>query len=201
MRPRSYNRSLHSAFWATASADWRRRMSPAHAVFRLPSTADDGAWAALSVGDEVELTPLHVARFLQAIGNDGIMHTPTVEHAFVDRARAGERVMSAATARRLRDAMRLVVREGTARSASHVLGDARWTLGGKTGSVKSSASGASAGWFAGLLFDEGAAPRYAIVVYLHGGRAGSGDAARVAADLTRLMGGVGAERVPGGTAL
>lgn len=176
-------------FWATASLAWRERMSPARAVLRLPSRDDDAAWAGLGVGQAVEVTPLHVARFLQAVGNDGVMQHPTIEPAYALREDSKQRIMKAATARRMQDAMRTVVREGTARGISSMLHGARWTLGGKTGSARAAESGQVDGWFAGLLFDERAVPRYAVVVYLQGSGPGGGESARFAADITRRLGG------------
>lgn len=177
-------------FWATASVSWRERMSPARAVLSLPSRDDDAAWASLGVGQAVEVTLLHVARFLQAIGNDGVMQQPTTEPAFALRGDSEQRIMKAATAKRLQDAMQAVVRDGTAKGASAMLRGARWTLGGKTGSSRSVDSEQIDGWFAGLLFDESGASRYAVVVYLQGGGPGGGEAAGVAVDITRRLGGV-----------
>jgi beta-lactamase regulating signal transducer with metallopeptidase domain len=170
-----------TAFWATRSADFRERMSPAHG--RL---AVDDTWAAFAVGTPgVQTTPLHVARFLQAIGNDGTVVAPTVDAALAGRD-AGQRLMSAATARRLQNAMLDVVRRGTARAAARALGDSPWRLGGKTGTVPGR-PGETDGWFAGLAFDPDGRARYVVVVRLPGGGPGGGAPARLAAHITRLL--------------
>lgn len=179
-----------STFWASTSATWRARMSPATAWLPLPDPDDDAAWAELALGHpRVRVTPLHLSRLLQAIGNDGVMLRPTVERALAARA-AGDRVMQPSTARRLRDAMRRVVNEGTARGVAPLLADARWSLGGKTGTSQPPGTDRVDGWFVGLLFDEEDAPRYTVVVHLRGGGSGGGAPARLAAALTRELGGV-----------
>ncbi|HEX6036485.1 M56 family metallopeptidase, partial [Longimicrobium sp.] len=143
-----------TAFWATRSADFRARMSPARG-----RVGPGDAWDGFAIGMlDVETTPLHVARFLQAVGNDGTMVAPTVDAALAGRD-AGHPVMSAATARRLQSAMRDVVRRGTGTAAAEALGDAPWTLGGKTGTSPGGA-GETDGWFAGLAFDGAGSARY-----------------------------------------
>jgi hypothetical protein len=178
-----------STFWATASPGWRKGMSPSRAVLRLPSDGDDAGWASLALGAGVELSPLHVARFLQAIGRDGLMRRSTVERRFAMQADTGYRIMSTATAHRLRAAMRDVVQRGTARGTATLLHNARWSLIGKTGTGASHSSERVDGWFTGLLLDETQVPRYAVVVVVHGRGPGSGAAASIAADLTRALGG------------
>jgi beta-lactamase regulating signal transducer with metallopeptidase domain len=178
-----------STFWATVSPAWRERMSPDRMVLRLPADEDDAGWASLALGAGVELSPLHVARFLQAIGHDGLMRRPTIERGFAMQAEAGHRIMSAATAQRLRAAMRDVVQRGTARKTASLLEPARWSLSGKTGTGTSHGSERIDGWFTGLLLDESQVPRYAVVVVVHGRGPGSGAAASIAAELTRALGG------------
>lgn len=178
-----------STFWATASPAWREGMSPNRVVLRLPSDGDDAGWASLALGAGVELSPLHVARFLQAIGRDGLMRRSTVERRFAMQADTGHRIMSTATAQRLRAAMRDVVQSGTARGTASLLQSARWSLIGKTGTATSRGSERVDGWFTGLLLDETQVPRYAVVVVVHGRGPGSGAAASIAADLTRALGG------------
>lgn len=170
-----------TAFWATRSADFRARMSPAQGRVSV-----DDAWDGFATGmPGVRTTPLHVARFLQAIGNEGTMRAPTVDAALAGRD-GGERVMSAGTARRLQAAMLDVVRRGTATAAARALGDSPWTLGGKTGTVAGEAGGTD-GWFAGLAFDRGGRARYVVVVRLPGAGPGGGAPARLAGRITRLL--------------
>jgi cell division protein FtsI/penicillin-binding protein 2 len=170
-----------TAFWATRSAGFRARMSPAQGRMAMGD-----AWAGFAIGTPgVETTPLHVARFLQAIGNDGTMLAPTVDAALAGRD-PGQRRMSAATARRLQEAMLDVVRRGTGRAAADALGDAPWRLGGKTGTANGDAGGTD-GWFAGLAFDGEGRARYVVVVRLPGGGPGGGAPARLAGRITRLL--------------
>lgn len=178
-------------FWATSSSAWRRSMSPEELTVRVPATDDDAGWAALAMGLEVELSPLHIARFLQAIANDGVMLQPTAERRLALARSAGTRVMSAGTAKRLRAAMRRVVATGTASDAQKVLVGSRWSLGGKTGTIPSPRGGREDGWFAGLVFDDQRAPRYVVVVHLIRQGRGGGAAATFAASLTRALGGIG----------
>ena len=176
-------------FWATTSHDWRARMSPGHRAVRVPERGDAAEWADLAIGEGVMLSPLHVARFLQAIGNDGRMRRPTIEEPLAARSDTGERVMRAATAQRLRAAMRAVVQQGSARDVRPLLRQARWSLGGKTGTWRQQAEMPLDGWFAGLLFDEHQVPRYAVVVFVRGKGPGGGASAQIAAELTRVLGG------------
>lgn len=170
-----------TAFWATRSADFRARMSPARG-----RVAVDDAWAGFALGmPGVETTPLHVARFLQAIGNGGTMVAPTVDAALAGRD-AGQRLMSAGTARRLQGAMLEVVRRGTGRAAAEALGPSPWRLGGKTGTA-SGGTGGTDGWFAGLAFDPEGRARYVVVVRLPDGGPGGGAPARLAGRITRLL--------------
>jgi beta-lactamase regulating signal transducer with metallopeptidase domain len=170
-----------TAFWATRSAGFRARMSPAQG-----RVAVDDPWMGFAIGTPgVQTTPLHIARFIQAIGNDGTMVAPTVDAALAGRD-AGQRVMSAATARRLQSAMLDVVRRGTGTAAARALGDSPWRLGGKTGTLPG-ASGATDGWFAGLAFDGEGSARYVVVVRLPGGGPGGGAPARLAGRITRLL--------------
>ncbi len=170
-----------TAFWATRSAAFRAAMSPAHGRVAL-----DGGWGGFSVGTaDVEASPLHVARFLQAIGNGGTMLAPTVDAELAGR-RAGQRVISAGTAHRLQSAMLDVVRRGTGRAAGEALGASPWRLGGKTGTASNGAGGTD-GWFAGLAFDGEGRARYVVVVRLPDGGPGGGAPARLAGAITRLL--------------
>lgn len=134
----------------------------------LPADADDATWGrALSIGeDHVTVTLLQVARLCRAIGAS-------------DAA-----LVTADTARRLRDGMRGAVAHGTASAAAPMLAGTGWQLGGKTGTGPDVVGPTSDGWFAGLAF-EGDQPRLAIAVFVADRGPGGGVAARIAAEVTR----------------
>ncbi|HSU15800.1 M56 family metallopeptidase [Longimicrobium sp.] len=168
------------SFWATTSGGFREPMSPERVGVRLDAPED---WAGVALGaEQVNVTPLHLSRFVQAIGNGGLMLAPTVERAAALAPAAPQRVLTARTAALLREAMLDVVRRGTARGADRALAGTGWTLGGKTGTAPR-AGGAGDGWFAGLAFDRTGAARYSFVVYLPRSGRGGGESARLAAEL------------------
>ena len=183
-------------FWAPSSTTWQRAMAPRVASLRMPARDDATAWAQLALGQRVELTPFHIARFLQAIANDGMMRHPTVARGPAPGARPMRRLVSPETAQRLQAAMRRVVTDGTARDVAATLTDARWSLGGKTATIPSHVGVGHDGWFAGVLFDERRMPRYVVVVQVLGRGRGGGIAATVAAELTRAIGGTSTPRHP-----
>jgi cell division protein FtsI/penicillin-binding protein 2 len=171
------------AFWAGAA---RPGASP-----RRPDVAlgdgDAAGWAALGLGDRtVRVTPLHLSRYVQSIGNGGVMLAPTLDPSVAAAPADGRRVMTAETAARLRSAMLDVVRRGTAVGAARALAGNAWSLGGKTGTL-SRPGRREDGWFAGLAFDASGAPRYSVVVFLPGAGVGGGEPARLAADLTTRL--------------
>jgi cell division protein FtsI/penicillin-binding protein 2 len=136
-------------FWAPSAVP--AATAPLGATVRL---ADDSpaALKELALGMErARVTPLHLSRFLQAVGNGGVMRAPTLAAgpADVTDGRPGRRVMSAATAARLQGAMRQAVDHGTARAAAGTQPGA-WRLGGKTGRRGAAragrGTGGSRGW-------------------------------------------------------
>jgi penicillin-binding protein A len=174
-------------FWASYSDEWRRRMSPPPARIRLGERTSRQEWAQLAIGQgPVDVTPIHISRFLQAIGNEGMMMPPTLEWERVENPVQGERVMQETTAQRLQQAMRETVERGTARSVAPRLRGVGWQLGGKTGTAQIPGR-PDDGWFAGLAFDEQGRPRYTVVVYLQGGGPGGARPAAIAAELTRWL--------------
>lgn len=190
-------RGLETDFWATSSAAWARRMSPPPARIRLSARTDAAEWAQLAIGQgPVDVTVISISRFLQAIGNRGVMLRPTLEWEHAEGEEVG-RIMSEQTAARLQAAMRDVVEEGTARSvAPRLRGLGGWALGGKTGTAQ--VQGApDDGWFAGLIHGPDGAPRFTVVVYLRGGGPGGARPAAVAAEMTRFF----AQRTPPDAAL
>jgi len=173
------------AFWATASAGSRAPASPERPDVRL--AGDESAWVGVGLGTErVHVTPLHVSRFLQAIGNGGLMLAPTVDPAAAAAPAPPRRVLGAETASRLQAAMLDVVRRGTARGAGRALEGTPWHLGGKTG-TSPHAGGDPDGWFVGLVFDRTGAARYSVVVYLPRSGSGGGAAAHLAARLASQL--------------
>jgi beta-lactamase regulating signal transducer with metallopeptidase domain len=175
-----------TTFWATRSPGFRARMSPAPVRVAAAEGGGRGAWAGFATGAaDVRVTPLHVARFVQAIGNDGVGVAPTVDGALA-RAPSGTRLFARETAWRLQGAMLDAVRRGTARGAAEGMAGSPWQLGGKTGTVASDGA-ADDGWFAGLAFDRAERARYVVVVRIPGGGPGGGEPARLAARIARLL--------------
>ena len=188
-------------FWNTSSEGWTSRMTPpqARVLFRKKFNPFD--WAQMAIGQgPVDVTPIAVSRFIQAIGNNGVMLAPTLEQDRLRGAPEGQAVMKPATAAKLQRAMLQVVDSGTAVSVKPVLQNLTWDLGGKTGTADIRRGQRPDGWFAGLMHGPDGQARYTIVVYLQqagqGGRAPAG----VAAALTRFMAtradGPGALRAP-----
>jgi cell division protein FtsI/penicillin-binding protein 2 len=178
-----------SDFWATKNPEWAERMSPPPDRLRISSKTIAHEWALLSIGQgPVDVTVVGITRFIQAIGNGGVMLRPTIEAEVVrERGRGeGERIMKESTARKLQAAMREVARSGTAASASRVLEGLDWTMGGKTGTPEFPGR-PDDGWFAGLAFDPDGQPRYAIAVYLQSGGPGGRLPAGIAAQMTRVL--------------
>lgn len=183
-------------FWRTTSEAWERRMSPAPARIRIKDRYDPLEWAQLAIGQgPVDVTPVAVSRFLQAVGNGGVMMPPTIEAAQVAKPDSGTRVMKVTTAARLQRAMRLVVDSGTAISTRPKLRNVRWDLGGKTGTADVRRGSVADGWFGGLIFGPDGKARYTVVVYLARGGQGGRLPAGIAADLVRWFDENG-DRVP-----
>lgn len=136
----------------------------------------------IGMGYAVELTPLHILNFYNAIANDGVMVKP---HLFVNLQRGGEveytypietigRVCSKETAAKAREALRGVVigENGTARRA---FANCKVNVAGKTGTARISlpqggyvdASGRKKhqGSFVGFFPYEN--PKYSIIVVVY----------------------------------
>jgi cell division protein FtsI/penicillin-binding protein 2 len=174
-------------FWVSDSDEWRRRMSPPPARIRIGEQSSRQEWAQLAIGQgPVDVTPIHISRLLQAIGNGGVMLPPTLEWERVENPVQGDRVMQETTANLLQQAMRETVERGTARSVAPRLRGVDWSLGGKTGTAQVSGR-PDDGWFGGLVFDADGRPRYTVVVYLQGGGPGGGRPAAIAAEMTRWL--------------
>jgi hypothetical protein len=174
-------------FWRTSSDAWTRRMTPAPSRIRISENTGEAEWAQLSIGQgPVDVTVIGISRFVQAIANDGVMLPPTFEAEYGSDPPRGERVMKESTARKLQEAMRLVVEQGTARSAQPLLQGTGWRLGGKTGTAQV-AGNPDNGWLAAILFSPEGEPRYTIVSFLEGGGPGSGAPTAIAAAVAREL--------------
>jgi cell division protein FtsI/penicillin-binding protein 2 len=175
-------------FWNTSSERWARRMTPPpnRVLFRTKYNQFD--WAQMAIGQgPVDVTPIGVSRFIQAIGNGGVMLPPTFEAERVSERPEGREVMKPTTAAKLQRAMLEVVDTGTAVSVKPVLRNLTWDLGGKTGTVDIRRGQRPNGWFAGLIHGPDGRARYTIVVYLQQAGQGGRAPAAVAAAMTRYM--------------
>jgi penicillin-binding protein A len=174
-------------FWRTDSDLWRRRLSPPPARVRLSTESSRQEWAQLAMGQgPIDVTPIHISRFISAIGNRGVMVDPTIELELAAEPPEERRVMSAETAEKLLAAMVRVVDHGTARSTAPVLEGLTWDLAGKTGTAQV-ARAADNGWFAGLILDPEGIPRYSVVAFLIGGGPGGRMPAGIGAGMTRYF--------------
>lgn len=176
-------------FWHTENEAWARRMTPPPVRVRVKRRFDRFEWAQIAIGQgPVDVTPIGVSRFLQGIGNNGVMLQPLLEHERLADRPEGRQIMSPATAAKLMDAMRVVVDSGTAVSTQPQLVNlGGWDLGGKTGTADVRRGQRPDGWFGGLIFGPDGRARYTIVVYLQRAGQGGRAPAAVAAGMTRFM--------------
>jgi cell division protein FtsI (penicillin-binding protein 3) len=119
----------------------------------------------VAYGHGIAVTPLHLASAYAAITNGGIWRPSTLLRRDVDHIPSGRRVISPATSARIRQLMRLVATNGTARKAN-VPG---FRIGGKTGTAEKPFEGgykrnALVSTFAGVFPMD--APRYVVVAML-----------------------------------
>jgi cell division protein FtsI/penicillin-binding protein 2 len=189
-------------FWTELAPVWAARLTPALAHISLSAETKDAEWAdTLSIGEtNIGVTPLHVSRFLQAVGNGGVMLSPaaremqstsSVESSHASRVKTSKpiRVMRESTALRLQSAMRDVVARGTAKAIAKTLSDTGWQIGGKTGTGPGPApiGPQSDGWFAGLIFDPQGQARFTVATFVRHGGTGGGNAAKISAELARYI--------------
>jgi hypothetical protein len=175
-------------FWNTSSSTWARRMTPPPIRVRLAERFSPHEWGLIAIGQgPVDVTPMGVSRFVQAIGNGGLMLPPTLERDRLRDLPEGRRIMQESTARRLQEAMLTVVDSGTARSAAPRFAGTGWDLGGKTGSADVAGRPRADGWFAGLIYGPDRRARYTVVVYLQAGAPGGRLPAGVAGDMVRYL--------------
>ena len=189
-------------FWGELAPTWKTRLVPAAAYVSLSDETTDVEWAeVLSIGEtNMQVTALHVSRFLQAIGNNGMMlipvareyqSTPSVTKSLVSWSglEKSTRVMQQATALRLQSAMRDAVQRGTAESIARALANTGWQIGGKTGSGPALLPKGPQvdGWFAGLIFDPQAKARFTVATFVRSGGRGGENAARISEKLARYI--------------
>jgi hypothetical protein len=175
-------------FWNTGHAPWSQRMTPPPVRVRLAQNFSPHEWGLIAIGQgPVDVTPLGVSRFVQAIGNGGVMMPPTIEHERLGELPEGRRIMQERTSLRLQEAMLMVVDSGTARSAQPRFAASGWDLGGKTGSADVQGRPRADGWFAGLMYGPDRRARYSVVVYLQAGAPGGRLPAGIAGEMVRFM--------------
>lgn len=194
-------------FWAELAPTWALRLLPAPAYVSLSDGMKETEWAdTLSIGEaNMRVTGLHVSRFMQAVGNGGMMLSPVAREEQPapssrilrqSRRQSGRnpiRVMQQSTALRLQSAMRDTVARGTAKSIAETLKGTGWQIGGKTGTGPGPApiGPQSDGWFAGLIFDPQGQARFTVATFVRHGGTGGGNAAKISAALARYIIGEG----------
>ena len=156
--------------------------------FEVSAEDGDVAWAGIGQYNDL-ITPMHAAMLAGAVANDGVMMQPRLLRdvalggysAYNFTPRQYRRVMSASTARVLREYMREVVKSGTGTSAA-VKGA---TMYGKTGTAEFVEKGETKNhsWFVGFIDDDD--HPYAISVIFEGAGFGSRYAAPMAAKVMK----------------
>ena len=181
------------SFWSEVAPEWRETLAPAESYTLLSAKTSDSDWAdTLSLGEtNFVVTILHISRFLQAVGNNGMLLSPIArketESPVSKTSPQSRRIMKENTAVRLQTAMRDVVQRGSAQAITHTLDGTGWQIGGKTGTGPGLISPQSDGWFAGLVFDPQGRARFTVTTFVrHGGRGGE-NAAIISAQLARYL--------------
>jgi hypothetical protein len=188
--------SRDDSFWAALAPEWRDTLVPAASHTLLSAKMKDSEWAdTFSLGEtNFVVTILHVSRFLQAVGNNGMLLPPVAWKEGGDTpasktAVTARRIIQEKTAMRLQAAMRDVVQRGSAQTIAHELDGTGWQIGGKTGTGPGLGSSGPPydGWFAGLVFDPRGKARFTVATYVrHGGKGGE-NAAMISAQLARYL--------------
>jgi cell division protein FtsI (penicillin-binding protein 3) len=111
-------------------------------ILRNPDDWSGTSLAALSIGQEIGVTPLQILRAYAAIANDGIMMKPYIVSEIISSSgeevqsfsrKTEGRVVSAATAETIRDILKTVVEEGGTARKAHLSGN---RVAGKTGTAQ-----------------------------------------------------------------
>lgn len=151
------------------------------------SLAASAALANFSIGQgELMATPIQVALMVSAVANGGVRPVPRLVESVFDAdgdtcevfdTKNGERVISAETAKTLRELMVNAVENGTGKNAKPKIGGA----GGKTATAQTGSfidgKRKNNAWFAGFFPADN--PKYTIVVLAENGTSGSVNAAPV----------------------
>lgn len=183
-----------STFWSKLPSDWREKLIPAVSYHSLGPETTAADWEdTLSIGEaRFTITALHLSRFLQAVGNHGIMIAATArnkESGEMQPVNQSRRVMEESASLKLQQAMRETVQRGTAKSVKPILAGTGWSVGGKTGTGPGpNAPGPeSDGWFAGLIFDPNGDARFTVATFVKHGGLGGGNAASLSAELAKFI--------------
>ena len=136
-------------------------------------------------------TPLQVADITATVANGGIKNRVNLVDSIIDengktikkiKVDEGHRVISPATAGKIKSMMEAVTLYGTGTDAGmEYYGGA----GGKTGSAETGSDGVVHGWFAGYF--PTASPRYAVAVFVENGQYGSKAAVPIFAGIAQKM--------------
>jgi cell division protein FtsI/penicillin-binding protein 2 len=187
----------NESFWAEVDPQWKKRLTPPQAFVRLDALNDEDWSSALSIGESYMMTTaLQVSRFLQGVGNNGLLCAPVARlmargagHARDTVCGAPTRVVEETTARKLMAAMRDTVKRGTATRIASALEGIGWAIGGKTGTGGRAGlpMNEQDGWFAGLVFDREGKARYTVATFVRRGGLGGGNAAEISAQLARFV--------------
>src|SRR4030095_2426182 len=109
-------------FWGELAPVWQGSLIPASAYVSLTDeTKHHDCAETLSLGEtNMSVTALHISRFLQAVGNGGVLLTPVArQESAVSKSNVWRpnpsRIMEESTALRLQSAMRDTVQRGTAK--------------------------------------------------------------------------------------
>ena len=185
------------SFWAEVDPQWKKRLTPPREYAAIDTLNDEDWSAALSIGESYMMTTaLQVSRFLQGVGNNGLLCAPVARRsaqATVQPPNTGcgapTRMVEESTARRLMAAMVDTVKRGTATRIARALEGIGWAMGGKTGTGGRAGAPINEqdGWFAGLVFDRQGKARYTVATFVRRGGLGGGNAAEISAQIARFV--------------